>query len=320
VSKYRNSLPQLSGGNFLSDSGLETTLIFHEGMDLPLFASFDVLRTTEGRAAIERYFRRHARIARHHGTGFILESATWRASPEWGAKLGYSEKALETVNREALEMLLPLREEFEREGGQPVIVSGNIGPRGDGYNPSKLMSAEEAERYHAFQVGIFADAGADMICAMTMNYVEEAIGIVNAARAAGIPVAIAFTVETDGRLPTGQSLADAIRQTDAATGAHAAYYMINCAHPDHFAGVLVGDDWTRRIMGVRANASRLSHKQLDEATELDPGDPLELGGDYRRLRDHLPNLSVYGGCCGTDHRHIESIAFHCVAADAPWRA
>lgn len=130
-----------------------------------------------------------------------------------------------------------------------------------------------------------------------------------AARAAGMPVVISFTLETDGHLPSGQSLAEAIRETDAATDGAPAYYMINCAHPSHFRDRLAeGSDWRSRIRGLRANASRLSHAELDEATELDEGNPDELGADYRELRLLLPELAVFGGCCGTDHRHVEAIA------------
>ena len=145
-----------------------------------------------------------------------------------------------------------------------------------------------------------------------MNYAEEASGIARAAREAGMPVALSFTVETDGRLPTGQPLNEAIAQVDSETGAYPAYYMINCAHPTHFDTVLAPEsEWINRIGGLRANASRMSHAELDEAEELDAGDPVELGQEYADLKRHLPNLTVLGGCCGTDHRHIEQIGLAC---------
>jgi S-methylmethionine-dependent homocysteine/selenocysteine methylase len=318
MSKYRHNLPQLSSGIFLSDSGLETTLVFHEGIDLPCFAAFDLLRTAEGRKTIEDYYRRHARIAVSHGTGFILESVTWRANPDWARQLGYSAEALDAINREAIEMLFAIREEFERPGA-PIVVSGNIGPRGDGYDPDTFMTVAEAEAYHTGQIASFEAARADMVCALTMTYANEAIGIVRASRAAGMPVVISFTVETDGRLPSGQQLGEAIAEVDEATGGYAAYFMINCAHPDHFRTVLAEKNgwWRHRIQGVRANASRCSHAELDEASELDAGDPRELGEDYRRLYALLPNLRVLGGCCGTDHRHIEAIALACVGTGQP---
>jgi S-methylmethionine-dependent homocysteine/selenocysteine methylase len=307
MARYRNNLPQLSGGVFLSDGGIETTLIFHEGLDLPYFAAFCLLKDAAGEAALRKYFRTYAELARRYGTGCILESATWRASPDWGAKLGYSLEALVEANRKAIALLQEIRREYERDG-TPVVISGCIGPGGDGYNPKAFMTETEAERYHAMQVNTFRDADADMVTAITMTYAAEAIGIARAARAAGMPVAISFTVETDGRLPGGRTLREAIEEVDAATGRAPVYYMINCAHPTHFADVLAaGEPWVSRIRGLRANASAKSHAELDEAKELDTGNPVELGRQYRELWSRLPNLNVFGGCCGTDHRHVEEI-------------
>jgi S-methylmethionine-dependent homocysteine/selenocysteine methylase len=307
MARYRNNLPQLSGGVFLSDGGIETTLIFHEGLDLPYFAAFCLLKDAAGEAALRKYFRTYAELARRYGTGCILESATWRASPDWGAKLGYSLEALVEANRKAIALLQEIRREYERDG-TPVVISGCIGPGGDGYNPKAFMTETEAERYHAMQVNTFRDADADMVTAITMTYAAEAIGIARTARAAGMPVAISFTVETDGRLPGGRTLREAIEEVDAATGRAPVYYMINCAHPTHFADVLAaGEPWVSRIRGLRANASAKSHAELDEAKELDTGNPVELGRQYRELWSRLPNLNVFGGCCGTDHRHVEEI-------------
>jgi len=187
-----------------------------------------------------------------------------------------------------------------------MVISGCIGPRGDGYNPKAFMTETEAERYHAMQADTFRDADADMVTAITMTYAAEAIGIARAARAAGMPVAISFTVETDGRLPGGRTLRETIEEVDAATDRTPVYYMINCAHPTHFAGALAeGEPWVARIRGLRANASTKSHAELDEAKELDTGNPVELGRQYRDLRSRMPRLNVLGGCCGTDHRHVE---------------
>lgn len=309
MAKYRHELPQLSDRLFLTDGGIETTLIFHEGVDLPCFAAFDLLKDEKGTEVLRAYYGRHARIARQNGVGFILESATWRSSPDWGEKLGYSAQDLEAANHKAIELLFELREEFETPAC-PMVISGCIGPRGDGYDPGRVMTAEEAEAYHSTQARVFAAAGADMIAAVTMTNIPEAVGIVRAARAHGLPSAISFTVETDGRLPTGDTLADAIASLDEETSGGPAYYMLNCAHPTHFDAVLDGE-WTRRIRGLRCNASRRSHAELDSAPDLDAGDPVELGQQYRDLRRRLPQLTVLGGCCGTDHRHIEQICLAC---------
>lgn len=312
MNRYRSALPQLAGSLFLTDGGLETTLIFHEGLVLPDFAAFHLLKTPEGEAALRKYFRTYAEIARRLGTGLILESATWRANPDWGGKLGYTAGALADVNRRAISLLEQIRREYETEQ-TPVVISGCLGPRGDGYVPDRAMSAQEAERYHQAQMATFADSAADMVCAITMNYVEEAIGIAQAAQRAGMPVAISFTVGTDGKLPTGQTLKAAIEQVDDAAAGYPCYYMINCAHPTHFEKVLAeGEPWLQRIRGLRANASRMSHAQLNEAHELDAGNAIELGQEYADLKRRLAHLNVMGGCCGTDHRHIEQIASVCL--------
>jgi homocysteine S-methyltransferase len=309
---FRNSLPQLGGDFFLTDGGIETTLIFLEGLELPHFAAFTLIKTKDGRAALRKYFRTYAGLAQRFGTGLVLETATWRASADWGTKLGYSTNEMRDANRNAVTLLEEVRDESGSSAGR-IVISGCLGPRGDGYNPSKLMSAEEAEEYHAGQIEVFEDTAADMVAAITMNYVEEALGITRAARRAGMPVAIAFTVETDGRLPTGQTLRAAIEQVDAETSSYPSYYMLSCAHPTHFEDVLAADrPWSKRIRGLRANASRKSHAELNESPELDIGDPTELGQQHARLKRRHPQLNVMGGCCGTDHRHVEQIAMACL--------
>ena len=186
------------------------------------------------------------------------------------------------------------------------MISGCVGPQDDGYDPKQKLSVDQAADYHSTQIGTFADTEADMVAALTLTYVDEAIGIVQAARDAGIAAAISLTLETDGNLPSGQPLSAAIEETDAATSGGPAYYMINCAHPTHFESVL-GGSWTTRIRGLRANASTKSHAELDEATELDDGDPDDLGARYAQLHKQLPQLNVLGGCCGTDDRHVGRI-------------
>ena len=309
---YRAALPQLAGDLFLTDGGIETTLIFHDRLDLPYFAAFDLLRRESGRETLRRYYRGHAAIAAEHGVGFILESATWRASADWGEKFGYSRPELAEANREAVRMLEEIRDEYAINRTR-MVISGCLGPRGDGYDPALVMSEDEARRYHAEQVDVFVTTAADMVTAITMTNIPEAIGVTRAAQAAGMPVVISFTVETDGRLPTGDSLKAAIERVDTVTGGGPAYYMINCAHPTHFDGALSSrEPWIRRLRGLRANASTKSHAELDEAKELDDGNPVELGAQYRSLMDRLPHLAVLGGCCGTDQRHIAAIASACV--------
>lgn len=307
----RRGLPQLSGGLFLSDSGIETTLIYRDGVELPLFAAITQMRTREGRERLVRYYERHIAIAREQCCGFVLEGPTWRASKDWCDKLGYSTRQMVDANRAATHLMRDLKARHWQPE-TPIVVSGCIGPRGDGYKPGELMTAEEARGYHARQIGILTEAGSEMIGALTMTSVAEATGVAKAAIEAGLPVAISFTLETDGRLPTGERLGEAIEAVDDATSGWVAYYGINCAHPDHFADVLAGGaSWTQRLRSLRANASRRSHAELDVATDLDDGDPAELGAQYGALRRSHPQLAVLGGCCGTDDRHVACIAMAC---------
>lgn len=314
--RHRRDLSLLSDRVFLMDGGMETTFIFHDGIELPYFASIDLMRRESGRETLSAYYTRFLDLARERGAGFVMDAPTWRASPDWAVKLGLTQDEMSGLNRASIGLMLRLRDRFEAPA-TPVILAGVVGPRGDGYQPGATMSAAEAARYHATQIETFADTAADMVSAYTINYVEEAVGIALAAKAAGIPATISFTLETDGKLPTGQSLRAAIEQVDAQTDAAPLYYMINCAHPTHFAGIIAeGGDWLDRIQGLRANASRRSHAELDASPDLDAGDPAELGRQYRALRTHMRRLNILGGCCGTDYRHVDQISLACLPAGA----
>ena len=305
--KYRRALPQLTGRGFLTDGGIETTLIFHRGLDLPAFAAFDLLKGDQGTEELRRYYEPYLELARRNDLGFVLESPTWRANPRWASEIGYSRSRLDELNRKAIRLMEELRDSYET-ADSPMVISGCVGPHEDGYNPAEKLSADAARQYHAVQIGTFAETAADMVTAITMTYVDEAIGIARAAGEVGLPVAISFTVETDGRLPSGTPLREAVEEVDSATESAPAYFMINCAHPTHFEHVLEGDGrWRERIRGLRANASTKSHAELDEASELDEGDPADLSARYAALREKLPRLNVLGGCCGTDHRHVGEI-------------
>jgi len=314
MAKYRAQLPQLGEDLFLTDSGLETTLIYRDGYDLPAFAAFPLLDTADGRTRLAAYYRTHVAIARTVGAGFVFEGVGWRANRDWGEEIGYTPEMLDRVNRDSIELVAELRDELET-AGMPMVISGCIGPRDDGYHPTSVMTEGEAEAYHHTQVATYRETDADLVSALTVTNVPEAVGIVRAAVSCAMPVAISFTVETDGTLPAGVGLGEAIERVDEATDAGAAYFMINCAHPTHFAATLQdGADWVQRIRGVRANSSRQSHAELDDAVELDAGDPLEFGQEYAQLRARYPQITVLGGCCGTDERHIQQVAQACVSS------
>jgi S-methylmethionine-dependent homocysteine/selenocysteine methylase len=294
-------LQQLGEDLYLTDGGMETWLIFDAGFELPEFASFPLLDSEEGLAALRAYYAPYIELARANDVGLVLDAPTWRASRRWGERLGYGPAELEDVNRRGVAFLDDLR---RGAGEVQIVVGGCVGPSDDAYNPSEQIDADEAYAYHRPQIDAFAGTSADFVNALTLTYSSEALGIARAANDAGLPVAISFTVETDGRLPGGESLGEAIAAVDA--NADVDYFMVNCAHPTHFADVLDGD-WLHRVMGVRANASAKSHAELDESEELDPGDPRELASHYPQLRERLPNFRVAGGCCGTDDRHIAAI-------------
>jgi homocysteine S-methyltransferase len=300
------ALSQLHGTKFVTDGGLETDLIFHHGVDLPDFAAFPLLDTAEGRGLLTQYYDGYATIAQQAGAGLMLEAPTWRANPDWGARLGYSAADLARVNTAAITLLAGLRERYTATLNiGTVLVSGMVGPRGDGY-AGGLPDPQEAARYHSPQLEAFAAAGADLATALTLTDVPEAIGVVQAARTAGLPVAISFTVETDGRLPSGPTIADAITTVDATAAPD--YYLINCAHPTHIrAGLSPPGPWTDRIIGTRANASLRSHEELDEAEDLDEGDIATLVAAQAGLTAALPALTILGGCCGTDQRHVAAL-------------
>jgi len=300
-----NFLPDTAGGVLLTDAGLETVLVFEHGLDLPSFAAFPLLDDPAGRELLASYVGGFLQLAAEQGTGFVLETPTWRANPAWGPSVGYDAEALRRVNQDAVGFARALADRHDVK----AAVSGCVGPRGDGYVPGDLLSPEQAFEHHRAQVTDLAEAGADLVTSFTLSYSDEAVGFVGAASAAGIPAVVGFTVETDGRLPSGEGLGAAIERVDHLTGGYAAWFMLNCAHPEHVAPGLAGaGEWRQRVGALRANASRMSHTELDAVETLDDGDPAELAAGYLGLRPLLPGVRVLGGCCGTDLRHVTAIA------------
>jgi S-methylmethionine-dependent homocysteine/selenocysteine methylase len=312
MAKYRNQLSQLANTFFIADGGMETTLIYKEGIELPDFAAFHVLKDEDGCKLMRSYYLTYINIARKYNVGLVLESATWRASPDWLRKLGYADQDVISVNHKAIELLGDIRDQYETEK-TPIIIGGIIGPRGDGYNPTVIMTAEEAQTYHAVQIDAISKTNADMVMAFTLNYPEEAIGIARTAKIVGMPIVISFTVENDGRLPTGQTLKEAIELVDKATENTPIYYMVNCVHPSILVHTLNPEEtWVARIHGIKGNASKKSHAELNNSTELHDGNPVEFGACNRTLFNKLKNLNILGGCCGTDSRHVEETCKACI--------
>lgn len=312
---HRTDLPQLSGGLFLADAGMETDMIFNRGFELPAFASHTLLDSEAGRDALTDYFHAFLALADACDLGFIIDAPVWRAQRYFAGELGVAPEALEAINHRAVAFAADLRRDFATNR-QPIVVNAAIGPRGDAYAPENWISAEAAEAYHSEQLGWLAGTDVDIATALTFTSSAEAIGFVRAARKHGLPAAVSFTVETDGRLPTGQPLGEAIAEVDAATDGATLYFMVNCAHPEHLMPALDGGAWQARLKGLRCNASRMSHAELDCCESLDDGDPEELSDDYEVLLARLPSLSILGGCCGTDLRHVTAIARRITAGRA----
>ena len=310
MAKYRDNLPQLESRLFLTDGGMLTTLLYKRNLTLPHLATFVLIDDPKGREELRLFEREYIDIAQRYGHGIILDTPTWRANPDWGMKLNYDRDRLRAVNERSVDLLLALRQEYETEQ-TPIIINGTIGPRGDGYEAGS-MTAAEAEDYHREQIECFAQSEADLITAYTLTSADEAIGIASAAKASGIPSAISFTVETDGRLASGLTLGEAVERVDAATDDAPAYYMVNCAHPTHFElGFATDAPWMRRLRGIRGNPSSKSHAELDQLNELESGDPIDFGSRYRVLRQTMPALNILGGCCGTDGTHLTAICEAC---------
>lgn len=315
--RYRHNLPQLKGGIFLTDAGQETDLIFNKGIPIKAFAAHTLLPDEKGRAALTDYYNGFLALAQQTKTGFILDGQTWKAHPHWADDLGQTIEEIQAANQTSIDYIAQLRDVWDN-GQQAIVLNASLGPRGDAYAPDYQITVKEAEDYHAQQISWLAATPVDMITAMTFTQSEEAIGAIRAAQNAELPIAVSFTVETDGLLPTGQSLADAIDQVDRETGNQAIYFMINCAHPDHFPqnlsprgltnSNLKEQNWATRIKGIRCNASRMSHAELDNCEILDAGNPSELGQQYKEIYSKMPWLNIFGGCCGSDLRHLTEIA------------
>lgn len=304
IAKYRQNLPQLGNDIFACYTGMDTDLLYNRGIDLPGFASYPLLSNPEHKNILREYYSNLVDFGREQNVGVILDAVTWVANRDRGAELGYTADDLKKFNIDAIELIVNVRNE---NGDLPTVLCGQVGPRGDGYVLSDLMTTQEAEDYHSEQIETYSNTEADLVSAFTICYAEEAAGVVRAAQRFDMPVAIAFTVETDGRLPTGMSVKEAIEQVDAESNGGALYFLINCAHPDHFTGIFNDEPWMQRLRGVVANASRCSHAELEVAEELDDGDPKELGAQVGKLRKKFSHFNILGGCCGSDLRHMKRI-------------
>lgn len=302
-----SKLPQMNGRDMTCGGGIETWLQYVDGFELRHFCLFELLDDKRGVACLTDYHRKLVEAAVPHGFGVINEGLHYRASRDWGELIGYSREGLEEINIRGIEFYKDFAREYDSPE-TPMIVGGVIGPRGDAYNVARAMAAAEAEDYHSEQILTFKKAGADQITAATLSSIEEAIGIARAAKAADMPVVISLFVKQGGRLSGGETVEEAITKVDAATGNVPAYYMINCTHPTEFEPALTADDWNRRLGGFMPNAVAMETLDLCKLGHLEDGNPEELGGQMADLARRFPHIHVWGGCCGTDGRHIGQIA------------
>lgn len=304
--KYRDKLPQLNGHDVATQGGMETWLQYVDGFELQHFCFFDLLNNSKAVTALRDYHRKIIEAVIPHGFGILAEGLHYRASRDWGELLGYSREGLVEINFRGVEFYKELADEYE-SGDNPMPIGGVIGPRGDAYEIGKTPDAAEAEEYHSEQIQTLTDAGVDMITAATLSFVDEAIGIARAAKSAQIPIVLSFFTNSDGNLESGPTVREAIEAVDAATDSAPAYYMINCSHPLEFEPALEEAEWTRRLGGFMPNAVASEKLSLCTLGHLEDGDPEELGHQMGSLARRFPHMTVWGGCCGTDSRHLGQI-------------
>jgi homocysteine S-methyltransferase len=313
----------LTSKPFLTSGGIETYLLFLQGVPLREFCAFELIDDEAGWSTMERAFLRPILdAAAASGFGFISDCLAWRASRDYVDRLGHSAAGVAGVNKRLVARMRRSIDEWRAAGGErakacPVVLAADLGPRGDGYavGAGGPLPVDAAYGYHVEQVRALADADVDLLVALTMTSVNEALGVVRAAREHRLPVLVSPTVETDGSLPDGSALGDFVARVDEATGGYPVAYIVNCAHPTHLEPTLrraadAGAPWLRRFRGLRTNASAKSHQELDEATELDRGDVAELVERMKTLKDRY-GFTILGGCCGTDAEHMQAIARRC---------
>lgn len=294
-----------NGGNVMINGGLETTLIYKHNLDLPFFSCIDLFKTEETKQIMYDYYLDYVKAAKKYNVPVIIDTPTWRFNKDWAIQSGYNDQQLANRNKEAVDLVRGLKDVYDN-----VIISGELGPRYDGYVISEKMTTEEAQQYHSAQVESFSSSNVDIITAATMNYVEEALGVTLAAKSTSTPLVVSFTLSSEGDLPSGMTLKEAIMKVDTISGEYPLHYMINCVHPVYFAELLKKNKdqaWIKRIKGIRPNASSKSHEELDNLGTLDVGDMDELANYCKEIQDSCKHIKLFGGCCGTTVEHIECI-------------
>jgi len=310
----QSPLPSMGTGEFfLTEGGTETEMMYRHGFELPEFCMLPLLDNPQAVSAMRGMFCQQLDVAAEFGLSFLLTGLDYRASPDWGAKLGYSPSALADANIAAIEFLRDIAKGYE--GQIPHLhIGGILGPRGDAYSLNNEITAESAAAYHAVQLETLKRANVDFVCAATFNSIAESVGALRAADRIGLPLSVSLTLDSSCRLKSGPTLAEAITEIDAQAGdAAPEFYMVNCSHPLEYEPALENQDWIRRLRGVRPNASKMEKLALCKLGHIEEGDPVELGSQVRDLSKRYPHMDIFGGCCGTGHNHLREIAKALVA-------
>jgi S-methylmethionine-dependent homocysteine/selenocysteine methylase len=304
----RDFPPRLENKFYLTEGGTETDVLYKWGFELPEFAMFPLLDDPKADQVIRDIYRRYFDVAEKHDTGMLIVGHDYRASPDWGAKLGYTPEGLADMERRTIGFLDSIRREYE-DRVSDVYIAGGVGPRGDAYGTGGGITEAEAEDYHSVQLTTLKSTPADMAIALTINNIAEAVGIVRAAESIDIPIGISLTLTTEGRLGSGPTLRDAIETIEEKTNGAAAWFGTNCSHPLEFASALADDGpWRDRLRYVRPNAAKMDKVALCKLGHLEDGDPVELGEQMGGVARRFPRADILGGCCGTDERHLGEIA------------
>lgn len=306
------------GELFLTEGGTETEIMYKHGFELPEFAMFPLLENPIAVTAMRDMFRSQLDVAAEFAMSMLLTGIDYRASPDWGAKLGYSPHGLAQANIQSIEFLRELAGEYNGQIPR-TLIGGTIGPRGDAYQLNRTITAAEAEDYHSVQLATLKQAAVDFACAATFNNIPEAVGVARAAKKIGVPLIVSLTVDSSSRLKSGPTVADAIQAIDfEAADAAPISYLLNCSHPVEFEPALTAGPWTSRLHGFRPNASKMEKLALCKLGHLEEGDPVELGRLMGGLARRYPHMNVWGGCCGTGDTHLRAIARNVrQARDAP---
>ena len=300
--------PRLEGKFYLTEGGTETEVMYKWGFDLPEFAMFPLLDDPEADTVIRNMYRRYLDVAAEQGVGVLLNGHDYRASPDWGAKLGYSAEGLQQMQRRTIQFLDEMRAEYA-DRVTDVYIAACIGPRGDAYGTGGEITADEAEDYHSVQLHNLDGTAADMAVAATFNNIPEAIGVIRAAKGAGMPIGVSLTLTPEGRLRSGPTLREAVETVDEVTAGAAAWFGTNCSHPLEFEPAIAdAGPWLDRLRYIRPNAAKMDKIALCSLGHLEDGDPEELGEQMGDVVRRLPRADIIGGCCGTDERHLSEIA------------